>query len=308
MENDFRGWDLNLLVLFNVMMRERNVSKAAEALYLGQPAVSNSLAKLRGLLEDDLFVRANGEMVPTTRAEELFKQIQPALTSIHSVIFETEEFNPAKDNRIFNLGMRDWVEAWLMPLLFEKLQELAPGIKIRVHVADETMAKLLIENNEIDLALTNSLEGPRWLEHQSLAKMEYMAIYNEKFLQTNDQLTLAEYVSIPHLTTPTKGDLVGLVDTFLKENGLERRVVYSSTRFNALPLILKNYAGITTVPEPLAKNWQEIYNLKTSRLPFTMDGFELTLSHHAKRIKDPGLIWMKALIENIVLNVTNSRQ
>ncbi len=299
MENDFRSLDLNLLVVFNVLMRERNVSKAAEKLFLGQPAVSNSLAKLRIIIKDELFIRGSGEMIPTTRANELHDRLYPALNSIHAAIFEPQGFNPLTDSRIFTIGMRDWVEAWLMPILLKKLEILAPNIRLRVRVADDTIAASLFEENCIDFAITRSLEGPKWLKHHHLTTMRYAGIYDSSSMKFNNQITVDEFVSVPHLMTSPKGDFYGLVDQCLHKLNKTRDVIYSTTRFNAIPHVLKQIKAIATVPEPVAKSWEETFKLKMVRLPVELEGFDLSLTHHEKHSNDHAFQWMKDLVETI---------
>lgn len=299
MENDFRNLDLNLLVVFNALMHERNVSKAAEKLFLGQPAVSNSLARLRTVLEDELFLRVGGEMVPTKKASDLHIAIYPALQKIHSAIFEPYGFNPATDNRTFTLGMRDWVEAWIMPLLLEKLEKLAPKIRIRVQVANDTIAASLFEDNQIDFAITKSIEGPKWLNQQPLATLEYVAVYDSNSVNFGDEITLDEFVSVPHLMTSTKGDFSGSVDRCLSQSNKTRDVIYTTTRFNALPHILKQIKAIATIPEPVAQSWVATYGLQVTKLPFILDRFDLTLMHHEKNTNDQAFIWMKSLIDSL---------
>lgn len=302
MENDFRGLDLNLLVVFNALMSERNVSRAAEKLFLGQPAVSNSLARLRTVFGDELFVRVGGEMVPTKKATDLHSEIYPALQQIHAAIFEPQGFNPATDTRVFTLGMRDWVEAWIMPLLLEKLEKLAPRIRIRVQVANDTVAASLFEENEIDFAITKSIEGPKWLNQQPLTTLEYVAIYDKTSIDFGDEITLDEFVSVPHLMTSTKGDFSGSVDRCLAQSNKTRDVIYTTTRFNALPHILKQIKAIATIPEPVARSWVCTYGLKVTKLPFILDKFDLTLMHHEKNTNDQAFVWMKSLIASMFIN------
>jgi len=299
MESDFRNLDLNLIVVFNALVRERSVSKAAASLYLGQPAVSNSLARLRLLLEDELFVRASGEMVPTTKALELHKTLLPALQAIHAAIFEPPEFNPLTDHRTFTLGMRDWVEAWLMPKLLENLQEIAPNIKIRVQVADDNFVESLLESDQIDFAITNAVAGPKWMIHNKLASMEYVAIYDGRTVKSEENLSLEEFISAPHLLTSTKGEFEGAVDEVLNELNIHREVIYTTTRFNALAQILKQIKAIATLPEPVARSWETTYRLTTSPLPFKLRQYELTLTHHEKNDNDQAFLWMKTLITKI---------
>ena len=112
-KHDLRNLDLNLLVAFQVLVREKSVSRAAERLFLGQPAMSGALARLRDVLEDEILVRTGRGMEPTTKALALYAQLTPDLESIRATLFEQPAFEPATQSRTFHLGMRDWVESWL---------------------------------------------------------------------------------------------------------------------------------------------------------------------------------------------------
>src|SRR5947209_14779019 len=107
-ENDFSRLDLNLLVAFQVLVREKSVSRAAERLSLGQPAMSGTLARLREAFQDEILVRTGRGMEPTTKALTLYAQLTPALESIQATLFERPAFDPAIQSRTFHLGMRDW--------------------------------------------------------------------------------------------------------------------------------------------------------------------------------------------------------
>src|SRR5262249_24178146 len=111
-ENDFRTIDLNLLVAFQVLVSEQGVSRAAERLFLGQPAMSGTLARLREVFRDEILVRTGRGMEPTTKALALYARLEPALESLRATLFEQPAFDPATQSRTFHLGMRDWVEAW----------------------------------------------------------------------------------------------------------------------------------------------------------------------------------------------------
>lgn len=120
-ERDFRSIDLNLLVVFHVLIRERSVSRAAERLFLGQPAVSAALSRLRKIFNDELLVRVGHSMEPTIKAFSLHAQLSPALAAVRATLIEQPDFNPAMQQRVFRIGMRDWVESWLMPGLLERV-------------------------------------------------------------------------------------------------------------------------------------------------------------------------------------------
>ncbi|RTS97593.1 LysR family transcriptional regulator [Pseudomonas aeruginosa] len=135
--NDLRRVDLNLLIVFETLMHERSVTRAAEKLFLGQPAISAALSRLRTLFDDPLFVRTGRSMEPTARAQEIFAHLSPALDSISTAMSRASEFDPATSTAVFRIGLSDDVEFGLLPPLLRRLRAEAPGIVL----VDEELEK-----------------------------------------------------------------------------------------------------------------------------------------------------------------------
>ena len=134
-ENDFSRIDLNLVIVLLVMFEVRSVTLAANRLYLGQPAVSAALKRLREMFDDRLFVRTSQGMTPTPRAQQLVQQFAPLVQDLHRVIFTPKAFDPQQASRTFRIGMSDWLEQWLMPELLGDLALSAPGCHVTVVAA-----------------------------------------------------------------------------------------------------------------------------------------------------------------------------
>ena len=126
--NDLRRLDLNLLIVFETLMHERSVTRAAEKLFLGQPAISAALARLRTLFDDPLFVRTGRSMEPTPRAQEIFALLSPALDSISTAVSRAADFDPATSKAVFRIGLSDDVEFALLPALLRRLR--AEGVAV----------------------------------------------------------------------------------------------------------------------------------------------------------------------------------
>src|SRR5215510_2450636 len=244
--NDFRRLDLNLLVAFQVLVREKSVSRAAERLFLGQPAMSGALARLRDVLQDEILVRTGRGMEPTAKALAIYAQLAPALESIRAALFERPAFDPATQSRTFHLGMRDWVESWLMPELTARVQQAAPRVRIAARASDAQRGARMLENDEMDLGVSVFPNGPPWQRREQLAAMGYRCVYDGKRLGLRSPLTLEQYLTHPHLVTPTQADFRGPVDDELVGASKRRNVIYATSRFAALPLILRRAAVIAT--------------------------------------------------------------
>jgi LysR family transcriptional activator of mexEF-oprN operon len=306
-ENDLRRLDLNLLVAFQVLVREKSVSRAAERLFLGQPAVSGALARLRDLLQDEILVRTGRGMEPTAKALTLYAQLAPALESIRATLFEQPAFDPAKEARTFHVGMRDWVEMWLVPELIARIQEDAPRVRVAVRASDAQSGTPMLENDEMDLGISVFPEGPSWQRREQLVSMSYRCVYDGDRLGVASPLTLEEYLAHPHLLTPTQADFRGAVDEELTGRNKRRSVIYATSRFAALPLILRRAAVIAIVPEQSALHWERTFGLTSSPVPVRIAPLAVSMIWHAKREGDAGLQWLRGLVRDVVASRMRER-
>ncbi len=145
--------DLNLLVVFHHLMRERHVSRAADALGLSQPAVSNALRRLRTRLGDELFLRTPAGMEPTPYAQQLAGPLSQALDTLRDALNVRASFEPATSTRCFTVAMSDVGETYFLPVLMDALARQAPGVTLRcVSVADAALREDMAQGR-VDLAL-----------------------------------------------------------------------------------------------------------------------------------------------------------
>jgi LysR family transcriptional activator of mexEF-oprN operon len=298
-ENDFRGADLNLMVTFLVLMRERSVSAAANKLFLGQPAVSGALARLRQLFGDELLVRSAHGMEPTPRALALEAAIAPAMATLQDAIAVPPAFEPASAERLFVLGMPDWVELWLMPALIARLRVLAPGVRIALRESNPFAVSGMLERDEIELGVARLPPGPRWQRERLLREMGFCCVYDPRQLPFHGDLTLAEYTSVPHLLVSYRAAVESPTDAVLATLGLRRDVCYTTPRFSSVPEVLAASPIVSTVPEVLARRWAASGQLASSAVPVALDRFTVALGWHARRDNDPALRWLMGVIEDV---------
>jgi len=299
-ERDFRRLDLNLLVAFQSLVREKSVSRAAERLFLGQPAMSGALARLRLVFRDEILVRSGRGMEPTAKALALYAQLMPALESIRATIFAPPAFDPVTESRTFHLGMRDWVESWLMPELLARIQRAAPQVRIAVRASDARLGARMLQDEEMDLGVSVFPNGPSWQRREPLAAMGYRCVYDGTRLGLGSPLTLADYLAHPHLVTPIQADFRGAVDDELVGHSKRREVIYTTSRFAALPLILRRADVIATVPEQSAQHWTEVFGLTSSPVPVRLAPLAISMIWHAKRDGDAGLQWLRGVVRAVV--------
>lgn len=290
------GADLNLLVVFDALMSEQHLTRAAEKIGLSQPATSNALARLRKLFNDDLFIKTSKGMTPTPRAVELAEPIRQALLQIQSAITSQPQFIPETSERIFRLGMDDYTELVLLPKLLQEIEQLAPKVKIQVWWTNWMRSPKLLDVDEIDVAVGHCRQWQPWHQRQLLYEESFMCVARSQRLQTRKAITLEEYVVASHLLVSPKEDILGMVDKILREQNLTRHIAISVPNFLIVPYILVNTGLIATLPVQLVKTFVEGGSLQASPLPFQMPGFSVDMLWHSKNDLEPGHQWLRNLI------------
>lgn len=305
-ENDFRRIDLNLLIAFAVLFREQSVSLAADKLHLGQPAVSGSLARLREMFDDPLFIRSGHRMQPTARAVELHGELMPLLEQLQSALFQRPEFDPAEASATITLGMTDWVEMWLMPQILPALGQVAPGIRLSVVAGDPFSDAERLENGELDLAISVASGGPRWLAREVLTTMGFTTVWHPQQLTLTAPLGLEQYVAHPHLLVSYREAASSQIDTLLGKQGLQRSICYTTPHFAGMPGLLASLPALATVPAGLADVWSGA-GLCSSPPPVAIAPFELSQLWHQRHSSDPALMWLSAFIHSRLAQESASR-
>lgn len=281
-------------------MREGSVSRAAERLHLGQPAVSAALARLRELFNDPLFVRTRSGMQPTSRAVELASRIAPTLQSMHETLFDGPRFDPATSERTFVLGMPDWVELWLAPLLFAELRRHAPLMRLSIVNTDPFKAAAMLERGEMDMAVSPTQQTPpSWAKRTVLRTTGFVCVYKAAATEQSSKLSLQDYLERTHLLVSYRGAFESSADDWLAQNGERRRVVFATTRFEVLPSLLQDDTTITTVPEPIARRWGSTTDLHISECPVPFPQSDVSAVWLAARDSEEALQWLLSLLGTI---------
>jgi len=297
-ERDFRGLDLNLLLVLHALLKERNVTRAASRLFIGQPAVSGALKRLRHAFGDDLFVRTSHGMEPTPRALELAAVIGPLLGSLQQALSARPSFDPSTSDRVFRIGLSDSLEVALMPALMQRLAQTAPKARVISRVSDRLRSAALLDSGEVELAVGVLQDVPTWQRRRSLFDWTFVCVFNPQHVRVRaKRITLAEYLRDPHVITSFDASLSGFIDDRLKERGLARRVVFSSPHFATSPLIVRQMPAIATVPTFIAATWRDALGLSVSPVPIDVPTYAVEASWTAANDGDAGLQWLIAELQ-----------
>ena len=291
-------FDLNLLRVLDVLLRERNVSRAAERLALSQPAVSNALNRLRDLLDDPLLVRVGRTMQPTPRALELEAPIRAALRQIEESLGEGSRFEPARSRQRFRIALTDYAEMLLMPRLLARLAEQAPGVRIDVQHLSPRLPAEALEKGEIDLALGRfealppRFAGVRWMSET----LQLVARRDHPQLQAG--LDLETFLRLRHLWVHG-GQTRGMVEQWLGEHGLAREIVYTTPNYLQAAHIAAGGDLVAVLPTRLARYFAGLLPLQLFDLPFALGPFDLQIVSLDLRRRDQALQWLVEQIRRL---------
>jgi DNA-binding transcriptional LysR family regulator len=246
---DLRRIDLNLLVTFDALMTMRSVTRAAERLGLGQPAVSHSLARLRELTGDSLFVASRRGLVPTSRALELAAWVRSVLEEAQQKLLEPPRFDPVQWSGTVRLAMTPMMDMALTPRLLRQLAAQAPQVRVIVHAAAVWRDVIdRLDDGGIDLYVGFAGELKSWHREQTLWEENILALFSSAQLDLAIPLTLDDYLTCAHVLVTQRGGVrERQVDDALAQIGKQRRIVLSPPHFLVVPHLLLETSLIVTL-------------------------------------------------------------
>lgn len=218
-ENDFSRIDLNLLTVLMVLYREGSVTRTAEVLHLGQPAISGALKRLREMFDDPLFVRSARGMLPMPRAQALMTDLQPLMENLHSAMFGVGEFVPARAQQLFRIGLSDWSEHWLMPPLLPGLMQEAPGVSLQSIATDPFQVRQLLEEERIDVAVSVNKQSRGEIVSEPVMSMGVTTLWSPQQIPCRGPLSVSDFVAREHVMVAYRETGHGEIDRQLASQG-----------------------------------------------------------------------------------------
>jgi DNA-binding transcriptional LysR family regulator len=310
----FKTLDLNLLKVFDAVMEERSVLRASHKVALSQSAVSHSLARLREMLEDELFVRTASGMQPTARALTMAPQVREALRTLEAAV-ELPTFDPAVSTKQFTLAANDFTTMVLSSPLLKILGREAPSIDLMIKPVTRIDLAEQIDLGRIDVAIGIFSAPPSRFRTALLFEYDDVLIVGGKRkLGRLDKTTLA---ALPLVVVSFGGEQEGAVGGFISERGLARRsemydraaleralcesdrpprIAVSLPHFLALPALLEDSELAAIVPRPLAKALERTHAIATYELPYATTPLEVRLLWHERLEGDPSHEWLHEIL------------
>ena len=295
--------DLNLLYVFDAMIRTGSVSKAAEEVGLTQPSMSNALTRLRTFFGDPMFVRSEGSMRPTPLALQLAQPLQEALEQIHRAIEGKRHFDPQISSRCFTICMNEMGERFFLPKIMARLAEVAPGINLETVEMSSQQAQAALPNAEIDLAIGYFQDFAPNFFRQRVTLSHYVAVARNGHPKINGTLTLPVYLNASHISyVPPLGNHAALdvllAQEFIK-HGQRRRIALRVAHSLGIPKIISGSDLIMTVPYELAQALSETADVQILDLPFDIPHIEINQYWHERYHHDPANQWLRTQIKSL---------
>lgn len=299
---NLRDVDLNLLVVFQQLYKERRVAAVADKLGLTQPAVSNALSRLRKMLGDELFLRTGRGMEPTSYATYLAEPIADALAMIRDTLERQLEFDPAASVRRFTIAMTDLGEIHFLPKLMSRLAEVAPGVTVSTVRNTSVNLSEELESGRVDIAigLLPQLKGGFF--QRLLFRQRYVCIMRKGHPLDKEGMTLEDFEGAQHVVVVAGGTGHAIADDILQRRGVKRNVRLSVPHFIALGHILATTDLIATVPERYVRESMAPFGLIYLAHPVPIPEFDVNLFWHAKFHKEPGNQWLRNLIGELAID------
>ncbi|MBM7126003.1 LysR family transcriptional regulator [Dyella flava] len=291
--------DLNLLVVFNELLIERRVAKVADKLDLTQPSVSNALARLRKLLQDELFLRTPKGMEPTLYASQLAEPISFALNTIRNSLNQHAEFAPATSTRKFTIGMVDLGEIYFLPRLMDKLARVAPGVSVSTVRNTAVNLKDAMEAGQVDLAMGLLPQLKAGFFQRGLFQQDYVCMLRQGHPLQGKRMTLKQFTEADHVVVVSEGTGHAKMDEIIERKGIRRNIRLTVPHFVAVGHILAKTNMIATVPEQYAMACLEPFKLTYVKHPVQLPRIGINIFWHAKAHKEPGNQWLRNLIADM---------
>ncbi len=299
--------NLNLLVALNALVEEKSVTRAGKKLFITQAAMSNVLKQLRTLFNDPLLVQVGKTMVPTRYAESIQPIVKVWLAQANA-IFNPLPFDAASSTRKFTLAIDEFTDFLLLPTLYNYIEKHAPAIELSIKHILPTNEKIILESNDIDLAIFSSSH----FEH--LKNASYEILFREKMVCLGKKnhplfkstLTLKKYLSAKHIGLILKNNNTShLVDAVLQNLGYQRNIALRTTNIVPALYTVLNSHLIATIPESLATEAARLFKAKIKPCPFIIPPITFVQAWHAFTELDEGCLWLRKTVRQLTSKISS---
>lgn len=290
-EFDPSKFDFNLLRALHVLLRERNVTRAASELHVTQQAMSGSLKRLRQYFDDPIFVRVGQHLEPTPLALALVEPVGNAMQQIALTLETMPTFVPEMSRRHFRIAMSDHASLTVLPRLIADLSHIAPSISYEIQpVTKRTLHDLDFGEFDFCVMPRNHAHGPKLsnkIRTHPLFDDRFVCVIDEHNAYVGDELSLDQYAGMRHVALKVDDGMPSLVEVAWTHAGLSPQVAATAIHFTSLICMVPGTPLIATVHRRLAVKFREMTAVRTVACPLRIDPIRQQLYWHARSDNDP---------------------
>lgn len=299
MEN-IRNVDLNLLLVFHRLCRERNVSRVAQQLGLSQPALSHALRRLRQQFGDELFVRAARGVVPTRKALALEERVARLIEGVEDVLRDSHGFDANSATGRLVIATTDYLEMLVGGAITRLLQTEAPGVQVVFRPTGGELPKRELEGGDVDIAAAGFYgQLPQGYFRQRLFEDSFSCAMRSDLAPAGATLSLESYIEHDHILISFSGDLEGKVDQELRKRKTRRRVLVGTASFTSPAWIMSGADVVLTAPTRLLGKFAEHFPIKIFPVPLDVGSIQIHQVWHARTDRDPLAAWFRAKLHEL---------
>jgi DNA-binding transcriptional LysR family regulator len=298
----FHRFDLNLLIALDTLLREKNITRAAEKVFVSQPAMSAALHRLRDYFDDPLLVRVGRDMELSPRGQSLVEPVREALLLIQATLGTQPTFTAATTQREFTVIVSEEAVPGLLPAILEHVSSEAPGIRINIELVSQTsLTKLEYGDADLCLCLDNLRlfevrAYPETLRSVLLRPVRWICAVDRDHPNVGDTITAEQYFSLPHVFGRPQGHTASAEELVRRILDIDLRVHIVVPSLLHLPLVLRGTRLIATLPERVAQMFSATLPVKTFPLPFETPPTHEILLWHKRNESDPAHAWLRDLV------------
>ena len=290
---NLRKTDLNLFVVFSAIYDEGNITRAAEALNVTQPAVSNNISRLREMFNDPLFVRVKNGVSPTPLARDLIGPVRQALGILDQTVRKLEEFDPATSERTIHISMGDLAEVIILSALVQTIRAESAGIRIHNYLTPRDSIALKLTSGEIDFAIEPVVLNDTNLHSQRIVSDHFVCVMRKNHPMLDHGLPLDDYVGLDHIQVSGRRSGAGFIDMVLNKLKRRRQVAVRVQHYLMTHRLLRESDMAITVPSTFAQRVYGEEEFALLPLPFAAPALELWLHWHASVDDNPANRWLR---------------
>ena len=295
---DFTGLDLNLLVAFDALMEERNVTRAASKAVVSQPAMSAALSRLRTHFADPLFIRSASGLLPTARAKEIGLHVSKALNELSHLLAPDDNFAPENRKMSFTLGTSEYPLMVLLPGIMRAISEQAPGVTLHVRTfTDRDASVSMLDAGEVDVVIGIPPTRPEnRILSQPLFSDEFVTLIRRDSDAARNGMTLETYLGMSHILVSPEGNHYGLVDEQLREMGLARELRLTLPTMAGVAGVVQQTGYVATVLKRSVVVSEKHPNILMTLPPVALPEIPFYLLWHRRSDDSNAQKWLRQLI------------